>query len=131
MRRISACLVLLMVGLVAACGESGGRLEPTAPSLSLAPSVSSIVGQSTVQLGYPCEWYAQVHNGTAPFTWSWSQSDGGSGYVNQRTTTLESYVTSSNWDQWTLSVTVTDAQGRTASASKTINASWTATYCEF
>ena len=128
MRRLVSCAGVVAIALLAACGERTERAMPAGPSLSSAPTVS-LNGPSTVQLGYPCEWYAQVSGGAAPFTWSWSQSDGGTGYVNQRTATLESYVTSSNWDRWTLYVTITDAWGRKASASKTINASWMAPEC--
>ncbi len=97
------------------------------PSFSLSPSVQ-LSGPGTVQSNQPCEWYAYASGGTAPYTWTWSQSNGGSGYPNPRTSTLESYVTWTSGTM-TLSVTVTDALGRTGSASKTITTSWTAAEC--
>lgn len=128
MRRVVTWLSVVAVAMLAACGEQGERATPTGPSFSSAPTVT-LGGQSYVKSGHMCEWYGQISGGAAPYTWTWSQSDGGTGYVNVRTTTLQSYMTSSTWAQWTLHVTVTDAWGRTASASKTINESWTAPDC--
>jgi hypothetical protein len=114
--------------VLAACNDgTGGGLQPTEPSFSLSPSVQ-LSGPATVQSNHTCEWYAYASGGTAPYTWTWSQSNGGSGFPNPRTSTLESYYTSTSGTM-TLYVTITDALGRTGSASKTITTSWTAAEC--
>ena len=123
--RVMGMAVMLML---VACGDgASGLLQPTEPRFSLSPSVQ-LSGPATVQSNQPCEWYAFASGGTAPYTWSWSQSNGGSGYANPRTSTLESYVTWTSGTM-TLSVTVTDALGRTGTASRTITTSWAAAEC--
>jgi hypothetical protein len=128
MRSAMQAMGLVAMLMLAACGEgASGGLQPTEPSFSLSPSVQ-LSGPSTVQAYQPCEWYAFVSGGTAPYTWSWSNSTGASGYSNPRTSTLESYVTSTSGTM-TLSVTVTDALGRTGTASKYVTTSWAAGEC--
>lgn len=129
MRKIGMQVAMVAVLALAACGESatGGVAPEEGPRFSGSPAVQ-LSGPSSVQAYQPCEWYAFASGGTAPYTWSWSQTTGGPGYANPRTSTLESYVTSTSGTM-TLSVTITDALGRTATASKYVTTSWQAPEC--
>lgn len=70
-----------------------------------------IDGPSTVQVNDECGFYAEVGGGTAPYTYSWS-INGGTGYVLQGEP--YTYVASTSGTQYTLAVTVTDANNQQA-----------------
>ncbi len=78
----------------------------------LPPSVF-IAGPDAVKPGQPCSWPAVIQNGKAPMSVSWSSNGTGSG--NDGGWTGYSYNSPLR-----LFVQVTDAYGRTATASKTV-----------
>jgi hypothetical protein len=87
------------------------------------PLAVTISGYSPVHTNSECYYYANPSYGVAPYTYTWSQSYG-SGYSDGD---VGYYATSSS--SYALTVTVHDAAGHTASATKYVTVSSTAPYC--
>lgn len=117
---------------VVTAGSTSGTVTITAvidgisgsTTISIVPPLSvTISGPGTVRPNLECYYYATVSYGQSPYTYSWTQtagsgsSDGNIGY----------FATSST--SYTLRVTVTDAAGHTASASKFVTVSSSAPQC--
>jgi hypothetical protein len=128
MRRVVTWLSVVAVAMMAACGDAVARVEPTGPGLSLAPTVN-LYGQSPVRQSDNCEYYGIVSNGTAPYTWTWSWTGSRALSPDVRSATTQSVVVYTPGN-FTIYLTITDAEGRTASASKSVTASWTAPNCD-
>jgi hypothetical protein len=126
MRRIGSLAIALAIGVLAGCGDGAARAEPTSPNLSTAPTVA-IFGPATVRVNQICEWYARISYGTAPYTWTWSRT-GGTGTATALSPTEQSYHTRPQ-GAIVISLTVTDAEGRTATASKSVDTSAYAQEC--
>lgn len=80
-----------------------------------------------VRAGEVCSWFAGVAAGTAPYTYSWSSSSNwvhDTGYTDNEPWTWTGHSTSGS--SFTIYLTVTDANGVSASTSKTVTISSTA-----
>lgn len=112
---------IVLAALAGGCSE-GSRLGPTAPRLSGSPAVV-INGPNTVRPNVTCFFAANASDGTPPYTYSWTQhfgsgfSDGDNGW----------YATSST--SYSVSVTVTDALGQQATASRSVSVNSNALPC--
>jgi hypothetical protein len=126
MRRVVTWLSVVAVAILAACGDAGARAEPTGPNFSIAPSVG-IQGPANVPPNQTCEWHGTISNGTAPYTWTWSRT-GGTGRSDELSPTVQSYLARLTGGT-IISLTITDAEGRTATASKSVGTSPSAPMC--
>jgi len=126
MGRIGTLAIMLATAVLAACGDAAARAEPTGPNLSTAPTVV-ILGPTTVLTNRICEWQGRISYGTAPYTWTWSRT-GGSGTATELSPTEQSYHARPTGST-VISLTITDAEGRTATASKSVNTSVYAQEC--
>jgi opacity protein-like surface antigen len=117
---------MLVTFVLAACGDAAARAAPTSPNFSTAPTVA-IFGPANVIPNRICEWYGRISYGTAPYTWTWSRT-GGTGTATALSPTEQSYHARPA-GAIVISLTITDAEGRTATASKTVNTSVYAQEC--
>jgi len=105
---------LLMMALVAGCGDRGEFRSPTAPRLDTLPLAVHVQGYSYGV--YNCEWDAIGTGGTGPYTFVWTVSRvsgrvlGGDGYY-------QAFAGTFRPDLYTIAVKITDRNGLTASAS--------------
>jgi hypothetical protein len=126
MRRIGTLAIMLVTFVLAGCGDTAARAEPTSPNFSTAPTVA-IHGPATVLTNRICEWQGRISYGTAPYTWTWSRT-GGTGTATELSPTEQSYHARPTGST-VISLTITDAEGRTATASKTVSTSVYAREC--
>jgi hypothetical protein len=93
---------------------------PPPPDTTLTVSIS---GPSSIRSNTFCPFYANPTNGTGPYEYSWTQStgsglDAGDGRWDAKSTS-----------NFTLTVHVTDANGKTGNASKSVTVSSGASVC--
>jgi hypothetical protein len=118
----------------------------TTNAVSISAVVDGITGSASVKVqpdiyfdtpvnnpvrpGHICSYFAGVASGTAPYSYSWSSSSNwvhDSGYTDDEPWTWTGHSTSGS--SFTIYLTVTDANGVSASASKTVTVSSTASFC--
>ena len=121
-RRVMAALLAGMVGLsLAACGGGGGgapaapaqpggqtTAPPPAPDVGIA--ITAITG-SPALVGAEIRFTAQAAAGTAPFTYAWDFGDGAT--ASGGSEARHAYAAAGSY---AVSITVTDARGKTATA---------------
>ncbi|HSU14458.1 Ig-like domain-containing protein [Longimicrobium sp.] len=127
-------LATITSGGTVTAGSTGGTVTITAvidgipgsTTIQIVPPLSvSIGGRSTVRTNAECYFWATPSGGTAPYTYTWSQtwgtgySDGFDGYYARSSTS------------YTLYVTVHDANNVTATAAKNVTVSSSAALCPF
>jgi hypothetical protein len=132
----NSSLVSVSGGAVTASSSTSGTATITATINSISKTASIIVansnatsppsvtinGPSSIKPNVDCWWWADVTSGTAPFTYSWSQSPGtGGGYLSDYTGRSSS--------SFTIYLTVTDSNGLTGSATKSVTVTSGAGIC--
>ncbi|HEX8276355.1 MAG TPA: hypothetical protein VF615_27185, partial [Longimicrobiaceae bacterium] len=134
MRRIESLAIALAIGVLAGCGDGAARAEPVGPSLSVAPT-AVLGGPSYVQANSLCRWYGGVTGGQAPYTFTWTELHHvgsyqwyGSGWAESVSGTHQWYYAQTS-EPMTLTLTVTDAWGRTSTATREVDATWNAPDC--
>jgi hypothetical protein len=115
---------IALAAIVSGCGDArSGARTPTAPRLTLNPTVVINGPSAAVRPNVECYFFAAASDGMPPYTYTWTQhfgtgyDDGAGGY----------YATSST--NYSVSVTVTDANNLTATASKSVTVSSSALPC--
>ena len=113
-------------GYVTGVAPGSATITATSGSLSASASVSvvqgftvSISGDAVVKPNHTCSWFAEVSGGAAPYSYSWwaSPADGSSVYE-------PSSWTGYSWaSSFTISLTVTDANGVRVSTSRQVTTS--------
>lgn len=88
-----------------------------------APLSVTMGGPTSVKPNVQCYWWANTSGGTPSYGWSWSGGLSGSAFAS------EYYATSPSSGSFTVSVTVTDANGATATATKLVTVSTLARTC--
>lgn len=126
MRTARAFVALALISIAAGCGDAStpaGIPGRPAASVSAASTLTaSISGPSAVRSGNPCEWFAFVSGGTAPYTYHWTDT---------RTPTYSTdpvYVRSFSLSA-TITLTVTDAAGQLATDTQGVGISTRAPIC--
>lgn len=117
-------------GAISAVGEGTAAISAvidgvtgsTTVTVVAPPLTVSISGPSNVKPDTRCEWLASVSGGTAPYTADWS---GGTSIYEDESMYL-AWTSSSNYS---VTVQITDAAGRTASDSHSVNVSSNAPAC--
>jgi hypothetical protein len=106
-------------------GITGSKSVKVQPDIFFDAPVNN-----SVRPGAICSWFAGVNSGTAPYTYSWSSSSNwahNTGYTDGEPNAWTGHSTSGT--SFTISVTVTDANGVSASISKSVPISSTAPFC--
>lgn len=91
--------------------------------VSPTPLSVSMNGASSVQPNTQCYWWAGASGGTPSYSYSWSGGFFGSAWGS------EYYATSPSSGSFTVKVTVTDALGATATATRLVTVSSLASIC--
>lgn len=118
----AAIVAATSYGGMAESGATAGEPRPAASAATLTVSVN---GPSTVRPSVQCYWWADAAGGTPPYSYSWS--GGLSGY----SILYEYFTTSPSSGSFTVSVTVTDALGATATANRPVTVSSRAPLCPY
>jgi hypothetical protein len=103
-----------------ASGVTGSKTVYVKPGLNV-----SILGPTLARRWTTCTWTRSVSGGTAPYTYQWSDARG-TGSIYDTGTSYQVDMISASDDIY---LTVTDANGVQASASKHVNTSNTAPLC--
>lgn len=110
-------------GAEAGRATAGPRLPDASPPA--ATLTVSLNGPGTVRPSVQCYWWADAAGGTPPYSYSFS--GGLSGY----SILYEYFTTSPSSGSFTVSVTVTDALGATATANRPVSVSSRAPICPY
>jgi hypothetical protein len=97
---------------------------PASRGVAASPTVN-LNGPGTVRPSVQCYWWAYATGGTPPYSYSWS--GGLSGY----SIAYEYFTTSPSSGSFTVSVTVTDALGATATDSRSVTVNSRASICPY
>jgi hypothetical protein len=129
---LAACHDAVAPDADAALARGGRPLEP----IGIQSLTASISGPASVGNYTTCTFTSSVSGGTAPYTYSWSIVGATNGYLSLSGTSNASVsATGYYYGPWGgtgsvyLILTVTDANGLTASPSKRVNIPYTATSC--
>ena len=130
MQLVSLIAILAALSLAASPGGAAGPPEVAPPAGAAAATVlsASITGPGTIPLGVTCEFYGVPNGGTAPYVFSWSNNSGGTGWADDFSTYSRYYFGA--YGEFVLTFTVTDALGRTATATKTVRTYPNAPMCD-
>lgn len=121
MKRIAQ--LSLLAFLAAGCGDVTGSVRaPEAPRSVLTALHVFIGGPARINSSVTCTWEASASGGTAPYSYSWSTVGGGGTGVDE--TWYGGFPVSGS-----LSVTVTDALGATASATRNVTSVYNGPLC--
>ncbi|HEX2188966.1 MAG TPA: hypothetical protein VHG51_08725 [Longimicrobiaceae bacterium] len=122
-----ACCVIAVLGLAACSGDAVAPAGPDAPARTVTAASTltvTISGQYYIQPFDNCTWYASVSGGTPPYSYSWSDAG------------MEGTANGSEWvgyangtGDYIVSVSVTDAVGRSGSATMRGTSTYSAYYC--
>ncbi|HEX2205399.1 MAG TPA: hypothetical protein VHG91_18965 [Longimicrobium sp.] len=109
-------------GQVTATINGASATAPITIATPPPPPTVTILGPSSIRPYNECGWYASVSGGSGAISYAWSQSAGtgtasGHDYLGESATSF------------TLSVTVTDALARTATATKSVTVTSGAVVC--
>jgi hypothetical protein len=106
-------------------GVTGSKSVKVEPDIYFDTPVAN-----SVRPGAVCSWFAGVSTGASPYTYSWSSSSNwvhDYGYTDSEPWTWTGHSTSGS--SFTIYLTVTDANGVSASISKTVSISSSAPFC--
>lgn len=109
-------------GSATVTAADSGVQATTTVTVNLGPTIG-ISGPATVRRSTSCTWTRTVSGGTAPYSYSWSDTGGNpTGTGTSYTATI---VTAAD----DITLTVTDANGGTSSTTKHVTATTTAPLC--